>query len=208
MTSKQKNTLVGMILGDAYLQKTGKRNARIRLEHSRKQKEYLEWKISLLPQYFSKKVQAVTRLNPIWGKRYSYVRAQSTSSPEFGKLHELFYRNSEKIIPKTIGCIFKDPFSLAIWFMDDGYYYPRDKMSYLYTPNYSEESTDTLLLALKENFGLLPIVKRKKRGSVLIFNVIETKKLMLLIKIFITPSMSYKMPLDPVSTEQNSPPKI
>ena len=33
MTKKQKEILTGMVLGDCYIQKTGKKNARIRMEH-------------------------------------------------------------------------------------------------------------------------------------------------------------------------------
>lgn len=204
MKLKQKNALIGMILGDAYLQKTGKQNSRIRLEHSVAQKEYLLWKVSLLQNYFQSSIQVIKRTNIHWHKTYSYVRIQSTSSPEVGKLQRLFYKESKKIIPDTFKRIFKDPLSLAIWFMDDGYYYPRDKMSYIYIPNYDEESLVNLLLALKENFLLMPQLKRKKKGLVLVLNVVETKKLVDIIKSYIIPSMLYKISLDPVSTDRNS----
>lgn len=205
MTQTQKNVLIGMILGDAYLQKTGKLNARLRLEQSSKQKEYLEWKVSLLKNYFQSKMQVLKRTNPVWNKTYEYVRLQSTSSSELGKLQRIFYKDSVKIIPITINTLLKHPLSLAIWFMDDGYYYFRDRMAYLYIPNFDEESIQNLLLACKSNFALLPVCKQKKKGRVLIFNVSETQKLMKLITPFIIPSMRYKISLDPVSTERNSP---
>lgn len=204
MTRKQKDALIGMILGDVYLQKTGKQNARIRLEHSISQKEYLEWKISLLKNYFQSSIKTLERTNTFWNKSYTYVRIQSTSSPEFGKLQRLFYKESLKIFPKNVIALFKNPLSLAIWFMDDGYYYPRDKMSYIYIPYYDQKSLGNLQYCLKQNFDLLPSIKTKKKGLVLVFNVIETKKLMELIRKFIIPSMFYKIPLDPVSTERKS----
>lgn len=204
MTQKQKNLLIGMILGDAYLQKTGKQNARIRLEHSIKQREYLNWKVSLLKNYFQSNTQILKRTNAFWNKEYQYARIQSTSSPEFGKLQRFFYRESIKIIPEKINIIFISNLSLAVWFMDDGYYYSRDKMSYIYIPSYDEQSIKNLLFSLKENFNLLPLLKRKKKGLVLVFSVKETRKLMDLIKKFIIPSMQYKIPLDPVSTERKS----
>ncbi len=204
MTLKQKNALIGMLLGDAYLQKTGKQNARIRLEHSIKQREYLEWKVSLFPRYFQKKIQVLERINPVWNRKYSYVRAQSTSSPEFGKLRRLFYKDSVKSIPDTISSIFNNSHSLAIWFMDDGYYYPRDNNSYIYIPNWDDESVKKLLFALSANFNLLPKVKKKRKGLVLTFSVDETNKLIEQIKKLIVPSMKYKIPLGPVSTDPNS----
>lgn len=203
MTQRQKNALIGIILGDAYLQTTGKQNARIRLEHSISQEEYLLWKMSIFPEYFQKKVEVLERFNSVWNKKYTYSRAQSTSSPEFGKMQRLFYTSLRKVIPTTFKSIFKDPLSLAIWFMDDGYYYHRDKMAYIYIPNYDETSISNLLDSLSENFNLLPSLKKKKKGLVLVFSVKETKKLMETIKKFIIPSMSSKIPLDPVSTERN-----
>jgi hypothetical protein len=204
MTTKQKSVLIGMILGDAYLQKTGKQNARLRLEHSIKQRAYLEWKVSLLENYFQAKIQSLERFNTFWKRTYNYVRIQSMSSPEFGKLQRIFYKDSKKIIPKNINTFLKSPLSLAVWFMDDGYYYPRDKMSYLYIPNFDKESIENLLFCFKNNFNLFPILKQKKKGLFLIFNVSETQKLMQIVKEHVIKSMRYKIPLDPVSTEQNS----
>ena len=60
-----------------------------------------------------------------------------------------------------------------------------------------------MLEALRVNFNLSPMLKKKKRGSVLIFSVIETHRMVGLIKKFIIPSMRYKLPLDPVSTDRN-----
>jgi len=204
MTRKQKDIVIGMILGDAYLQKTGKQNARLRLEQGISQRNYLEWKVEQLQNYFQSKIKVLERNNPIWNKTYQYVRIQSTASPDFGKLQNIFYNNSQKIIPKTITTIFKNPLSLAVWFMDDGYYYQRDKIAYLYIPNFDKESMKYLLETLKHNFSLLPILKKKKRGSVLIFSVIETQKLISLIGKHIILSMRYKLPLDPVSTDRKS----
>lgn len=204
MTRKQKDIVIGMILGDAYLQKTGKQNARLRLEQGIAQKEYLEWKVEQLQNYFQSKIQVLKRENPVWKKTYQYVRIQSTASPEFGKLRRLFYKDSQKIIPKTITTLFKNPLSLAIWFMDDGYYYHRDKIAYIYIPNFDKESLIYLLKMLKDNFNLLTTLKKKKRGSVLIFSVKETQKLINLIYNYIILSMRYKLPLDPVSTDRKS----
>lgn len=182
MTRKQKDIVIGMILGDAYLQKTGKQNARLRLEQGISQRNYLEWKVAQLQNYFQSNIKVLERKNFVWKKTYKYVRIQSTASPDFGKLRSIFYNNSQKIIPGNITTIFKNPLSLAVWFMDDGYYYHRDKIAYLYIPNFDNDSKRYLTEMLKKNFNLLPIIKEKKKGSVLIFSVIETQKLISLIQ--------------------------
>lgn len=207
MTRRQKAVVIGSILGDGFLQKTGKSNARLRLEHSFKQKEYLLWKYQILKNYFQSKPQYLERSNLKFGKSYQYIRAQSSSGSEFGKLLQLFYVNNTKVIPAAIVNSLKDPLSLAVWFMDDGYYYPRDKMAYIYLPKYPQQSLNLLFNALKVNFCLAPTFKIKKRGEyVLIFSVGETAKLMDLIKEHVISTMNYKLSsqdklFDPVSTE-------
>ena len=206
MKKQQKLIVIGTILGDGFLQKTGKKNARLRLEHGLKQKEYLLWKYQILEDLFTKPM-VLERKNPIFGKTYQYIRAQSYSSLEFGELYQLFYNNRQRVIPESINNLLKNPLTLAVWFMDDGYYYGRDKMAYIYLPKYDQASINYLLSALKENFNLFPTLKIKKRGEyVFIFPVKETEKLMKLIRRFLIPSMVYKSsPLDPVSTESPDP---
>ncbi len=200
MNKRQKATLLGMILGDAFLQKTGERNAKIRLEQGEKQKEYLVWKASFFPGFFQGKPRLLERFNPYYQKTYRYIRWQSNSSPEIGKMRKLFYEQGRKKIPNNLPLLFKDPLSLAIWYMDDGYLYHRDKMIYIYLPRYKREEQKILLETLKINFGLKPILKLKRGNLVLVFSVKETKKFLPIVKPFIIHSMKYKL-LDPVSTE-------
>ena len=110
MTRKQKAVFVGMILGDAYLQKTGENNARIRLEHSDKQEDYLIWKARVFPEYFQGKPVSLSRFNSQFGKTYSYVRWQSNASSEIGKWRKVFYDlTGRKVIPQEIKKLLTDP---------------------------------------------------------------------------------------------------
>ena len=194
MDKIQKAVVIGSVLGDSFLQKTGTNNARLRLEHSLKQQDYLLWKCKILKNFFQKKPEILKRFNLKFGKSYQYVRNQSYSDLEFGKLRQLFYVDGKKVIPTKISKLLKDPLSLAVWFMDDGYYYPRDKIAYIYLPKYDHDSINNLLIALKINYGLSPQLKIKKRGEyVLIFTVKDTEKLIQIIKPYIIKSMSYKI---------------
>jgi len=201
MNKKKKAAIIGMVLGDAFLQKTGEKNARIRLEHSEKQQDYLIWKAGFFPELFQGKPSFLERFNPCYEKSYRYVRWQSNASPEIGKMRKLFYEQGKKKIPNNLPLLFDSPLTLAIWYMDDGYLYHRDKMIYIYLPRYTIEEQKILLKTLKLNFGLKPLLKIKKSGNqVLVFPVEETIKLLLLVGPLIPPSMRYKL-LDPVSTE-------
>lgn len=204
MNKRQKAILLGMILGDGYLQKTGKKNARVRLEHSIKQEEYLVWKGSQFPDFFQGKPKKLTRFNPVYKKIYTYYRWQSNASPEIGIFRQKFYddNRNRKIIPRELPELFVNSLSLAVWFMDDGYFYQRDKIAYIYIPKYTSEEIGILRRTLRNNFFLVPKIKIKKEGNpVFIFSVSETQKLISLIKPFIIPSMEYKISsFDPLST--------
>lgn len=189
-----------MILGDCYLQKTGSKNARIRLEHSGKQKDYLMWKASFFPEFFQGKPSELSRFNSKFDKTYNYVRWQSNASPEIGEYQKLFYFNGKKVIPDNFNLLLTDPISLAIWYMDDGYLYNRDKIAYIYLSKYTDKESKILLQTLYDNFGLNPYLKKKRGGNlVLIFSVAETRKLIEIIRPHIFDKMGYKL-LDPVST--------
>ena len=53
LSKRQNAIIVGSILGDAYVQATGQKNARLRYEHGGKQKSYLFWKVKELQPLFS-----------------------------------------------------------------------------------------------------------------------------------------------------------
>ena len=122
LSTKEQAIIIGMILGDGYLQKTGIKNARLRLEHSVKQQEYIFWKIKLLPRFFQGKPKYLKRTHPKTKRVYEYLRHQSNSSPLLGKLRKIFYSvEDKKTIPENLKSLARHPLSLAIWYLDDGY---------------------------------------------------------------------------------------
>ncbi len=194
LTKEQKSILIGIILGDAYLQKTGKQNSRLRLEHGLRQKNYLLWKVNSLKCLFNGKPKYLQRIHPITNKTYSYVRHQSNSSRLLGKLREKFYKNGTKIIPKDLREILVSPLSLAVWFMDDGYYYLRDKCGYLYLGNVSGKEVIIVKEALLQNFSLKVKVLRKKKGFAIYFPPPEMIKLGKIIGPYLLEDLKYKIP--------------
>lgn len=196
MDKVQKAVLVGAVLGDAFLQSTGAKNARIRLEHSLKQYDYLIWKAVFFPEFFQGKPVILDRFNRTYGKTYSYCRFQSNSSSEIGEFRKIFYGdNGKKAIPENMVKLLNHPLSLCVWYLDDGYYYRKDKMSYIYLPNFSNREFDFLTLAMAKNFNLSPKLKRKKLGWCLLFSVQQTRELINLISPFVPDCMKYKIGL-------------
>lgn len=198
MTERERHIVIGCVLGDAFLQKTGKRNARLRLEHSARQKEYILWKWRELKRYMQDRPKPLARFNPIWKKRYHYFRCQSHASPQFGRLQAMFYTDHRKQIPKEITKLLASPLTLSVWFMDDGYYYARDRVAYLYLANMPYREISRLEEALKKNFGLTAKLEQKKSGALdLKFSALETKKLIALIAPHVIKSMRYKIGEEP-----------
>lgn len=193
LTKEQKSILFGIILGDGYLQKTGKKNARLRLEHGAKQKEYLLWKVEKLKKLFQGKAKYLERIHPITKREYSYWRHQSQSTPYLGKLRKIFYPDGNKRIPEDVEK-YLTPLALAVWYMDDGYYYSRDRCSYLYLGNITKKEAEIVHQVLGEKFHLLSRVKQKKKGYTIYFPPEETKKLKFLIKGHTINQFNYKFP--------------
>ena len=194
LSKEQRDILVGTVLGDAYLQATGKRNARLRLEQGFKQKDYLLWKTKKLASLFQGKAKYLERKHPLTKKIYRYWRHQSQSTPVLGALRLRFYKNGKKIIPENIER-YTTPLMLAVWYMDDGYYFRRDKTAYLYLGNVSRSEAEKLSEALDNKFDITSKVLAKKKGFALYFSGIETIKLSNLIKSHVIKSLSYKLPL-------------
>lgn len=193
LNRKQKELLFGMVLGDGYLQKTGKANARLRLEHGHKQKDYLLWKVKNLQPLFQGRAKYLTRIHPITRKQYCYVRHQSQTTPYLGKLRKIFYPLGKKLIPETIER-YLSPIALAVWFMDDGYYYQRDKCGYLYLGNVSQIEAETLVNVFLKKFQFSVRWLKKKKGYAIYFSPAEMQKLKVLLKGYYLEQFNYKFP--------------
>ena len=191
---KQREVLIGLVLGDGFLQATGKKNARLRLEHSAKQKSYLEWKYEVLKNFMQAPPKYIKRFNPVWQRAYEYYRCQTHATPYLGKLKRLFYDGNRKVIPENIQSLLKAPQSLAVWYMDDGNLYHRDKTAEIYLPIYQNVELQRLVATLKANFGLEPKIKiKKKKYPVFGFDVQQTKQLVEIVRPYVVPSLKYKI---------------
>lgn len=192
-------------MGDSYLQNNGT-NVRLRLEHSLDQEEYLIWKFNSLKRIFNPfPIVKLNRTHPVTKKEYKYIRCQSRTLPELRTIKEVFYKDGKKIVPADLKNYITRPISLAVWFMDDGYYYKRDKCGYLYLGNVVKQEALICREALKDNFGLETKVLSKKKGYALYFSRLEMLKLKKIIGRYIIPLFKYKIPIDPVTTDPSKP---
>ena len=193
-TARQSAILAGTILGDAFVQKMGSKNARLRLEHGEKQEDYLLWKGQQFPKLFNGSPERLERVHPQTKKTYTYWRWQSNATPELGYWRAQFYPEGKKRIPENLAEMIREPIALAVWYMDDGYYSPEQKHSFLYLGRVSKGEAEIAAEAIQCNFDItVKIYDKKEKGFALFFSVAETKKLHALVAQDVVPSMRYKL---------------
>ena len=94
----QNSVLLGSLLGDGTLRKSlGKLNALFEVNHTIKQKDYVDWKYEQLKLFVLTKPKA-RKGN---GNRIAY-RFTTRSLPPFTELYHRFYVNNRKIVPPDL----------------------------------------------------------------------------------------------------------
>lgn len=198
MDKKKKSLLIGLILGDGYL--NPRSGVALEIMHGSKQKFYLEYKNKLLAKLLN-------------CKECSFYYRKSTDCYKISKGHRYFrilrkwiYKNGEKRFSKQI-LNYLTPEAIALWFMDDGThgkdYYPNDKTKIrshkfvLYTFT-NEEDTNNIIDFFKEKYDIkfYPIWRKMKDGSVKAYlqcRTREGRKFSNLIRPHIIPGMEYKI---------------
>lgn len=204
LSKTQKEIIYGLVLGDGFLQATGKKNARLRIEHSAKQEDYVNWIQKQLPNIFLNKPKKISRLHTKTNKIYFYIRLQSNSSPFLGKVRDKFYINGKKTIPLNLDKLLSSR-TLATWYMDDGHYYKRDKSAHIYLHNVNKIEQNTILNSLKKIFDIdAKIYCRPDRKACQInFTGDNRDKLFSIISPKVIPLFNYKFS-NPVSTESEN----
>jgi LAGLIDADG DNA endonuclease family len=193
LTSTQHAILVGTLLGDATLRRQGNNriNALVEVNHSYKQKAYVDWKW----QHFQDFVLTPPKARQGKGVRIAY-RFTTRSLPLFTTYYNWFYIDGKKRIPNDISL---DPLSLAVWFMDDG---TRIRSAfYLNTQQFTLLEQQFLRELLFNTFGFTSAINRDKKYFRLRISTESSMIMQKLIEPYIVPSMKYKLANDPVTTE-------
>ena len=119
ITDKITKTIIDFTLGDGSMQRaTASANARFKLEHSTKQRDYLWHKIQVLNALG---ISGTERINTktIKGKGYKTISYECFVHPSITTAYKWCYNKGRKTIDKALLRQLDDK-SLAYWFMDDG----------------------------------------------------------------------------------------
>ena len=187
--------VVGSLLGDAYVY----RNGTLQIEHALSQRAYVEWKYRQLASAAGKPPKEVERVDRRNGKHYWSLRFYTRAL--FREQQKDFYVEGIKRVPPQIAD-WLDPLALAVWFMDDGGRSGQKRQSMIWNvASFNSEDHDRLQKALLNLYGLETTIQRAGKGIHLYVRSVSARRFMEIIHPYIIPSMLYKLPLDPVTTE-------
>jgi tetratricopeptide (TPR) repeat protein len=116
LSKRQREILIGLILGDAHLEKLYTPNlGRLKIEHSDKQKDYVDWLYREFRDWVRTKPR--TRAVKAFGNTYLNYGFSTYGHRLLGEFKEKFYKEKRKIVPNDLE---RDitPLGLAVWYMD------------------------------------------------------------------------------------------
>jgi len=118
LTERQRELVVGSLLGDGWMNAPGRRSARFSEGHSLKQRDYTDWKADMLGPFVSQRYEG-TKKDKDTGKVYKTWCFSTRSTTLLRPFYDLFYETGERVFPSKLPELMT-PFVLAIWYMDDG----------------------------------------------------------------------------------------
>lgn len=184
LTEIQQSILIGSLLGDGYM--SCKTHAYLKIGHSINQKEYVDWKYSLLSEFVRTKPKAYKGN----GKRIGY-RFCTRSLPILTPYYLWFYgKFKKKHIPDSLQLT---PISLAVWYMDDGA--QNRESAYLNTQQFSITDQFKLLQILKKQFNLEGNLNKDKQYYRIRLYRQSAQQFKYIIAEHMPQCMHYKLPL-------------
>lgn len=213
MNKAFKDMLIGVLLGDAHIGRTGLDKAYITFEQSKKKLEYISYLHSLTREsgFEIDELKTYTRTDARYSDRINQSLYFRTNSLEDLKPFADMFLNNEggKIIPTNIADHLT-PRSLAFWIMDDGQQVKRGGVT-LCTDSFNSSEVNILREALSDRFNISSSIHNKKGKNDSIYERIYINKESLddlkpLLKEHMHDSMLYKINETPENViEENTP---
>jgi hypothetical protein len=194
-----RGALIGMTLGDGYIDARHGPSATFRVEHAIAQRKYAEFKLARLKALVGGRGELRQRDRPDkrTGRTYQMV-GFVVGDNVFRTIHGYVYHEGVKTYSRRMLDMLT-PEGIAYWYLDDGYakqVFQRGKLSSVYTMLYtycSEGEVQTIIEYFVEVWNIRP-GKIRMYGDkwVVKFNTSESKKFIALILDYVPECMRYK----------------
>lgn len=175
-----KEIILGSLLGDGYLGISKRyKKPRFEMRHSILQKDYFNWKVSLLKEISSEKS---CRIQPPDGwSKLEKVHYRSLSHPSLMEIYDLTRCEGRFCIEEKWLSILT-PISLMIWWLDDGSLVRNSRQGLFCTEGFSYKNISFLQKYLQQRWGIrTKIGIRGKYYQLRIYSTEELKKFLRLI---------------------------
>jgi len=195
-------SIIGMILGDAYLYKPKNQTinkALIKVDHSIKQLELVKHKKELLKDFVNCEINT---------RSYNDGRNPNNLSCNFKTIYSekifFYYINfykfingkNIKVLPRWIRKYLINPITLAYWFMDNGYR-NKSKALYLNTHRFSLKEVELIVFTLNAKLNLnCSIHEEPRKRGFKIYIPNNNYEFSNIVKPFLIESMYYKLPME------------
>ena|SRR5581483_1289138 len=181
LSEVQHQLVTGTLLGDGAMR--CKTNALLEINHSARQRGYVEWKYRQLADL----VATPPKERSGNGTRVA-CRFVTRSLPALTLYYRLFYGTGRKVAPE----VELAPLTMAVWFMDDGC---RSRPAvYLNTQQFDLRSQENLLRLLREQWSIEGALNRDKQYHRIRLTVDGTKRPASLIDSYVLDELRYKLP--------------
>ena len=200
LSKEQKRLLVALLIGDGTISS----NYVFKLSHSIEQKEYLEWKVSLLNKFGIKNngiKEYTSSCGYNFGKRVLY--SQMSLHSTIKALRRSIYIPKKTITRRLLNWL--DELGLAIWYMDDGFININEseqrhgsvQRNIRISTCVDEQTCNMMIDYFKEKWGVefRPFLEKSKLYSLATRTNNDTDKFIEIIKPYIeqVPSLLYKI---------------
>ena len=166
MKNLLKEMLIGTILGDAHLGRTGLNRAFLTFEQSAKKSDYLNHIYNIINQenLALDEPKSYSREDSRYNSKNQSLYFRTKSLEELKPFADLFLdKDNNKTIPVNIAD-YLTPRSLAFWIMDDGQAVKRGGVT-LCTDSFKSEQVSLLKQALENKFGITTSIHNKKGST-------------------------------------------
>lgn len=129
-------------------------HVRLRIDHSVRQKAFVDWKFRMLAELEPASPRLIRRIESRTGRVQCNYRFGTRTTPVLESYYSLFYPGGKKRISEEIADFLVSPLSIAVWYMDDGGRRGDCRSGYLNTNAYSVRDVEILRRTLLQNFNI------------------------------------------------------